>query len=287
LTDPGPADEAGFKSGYVALIGPPNAGKSTLLNRLLKYPVAIVAPRPQTTRHRILGIHNGDGFQALYLDTPGVLIPRYRLQEMMRREVERALRDADVVVLLLDGSRPGDWDESLRAVEGSAALIAVNKIDLVHKPELLPMARRLSAHGYSSVLMVSALKGDGVGDLQQAVVDALPAGAPFYPTDVISDRPERFHVAEMVREVVFNRYGEEVKERQGRKDFIRAVVYVERESQRSIIIGKGGRALKEVGARARGRIERFLGRRVYLELWVKVAEAWRQDERFLRDNVYR
>jgi GTP-binding protein Era len=201
-------------------------------------------------------------------------------------------------VLLLDGSRPGDWDESLRAVEGSAALIAVNKIDLVHKPELLPMARRLSAHGYSSVLMVSALKGDGVGDLQQAVVDALPAGAPFYPTDVISDRPERFHVAEMVREVVFNRYGEEIpysctvaveefKERQGRKDFIRAVVYVERESQRSIIIGKGGRALKEVGARARGRIERFLGRRVYLELWVKVAEAWRQDERFLRDNVYR
>ncbi len=298
MTDPGPAETTGFKSGYVALVGPPNAGKSTLLNQLLKYPVSIVAPRPQTTRHRVLGILNGDGFQALLLDTPGILVARYRLQEMMRREVEQALWDADVVVLLLDGSRTDDWDESLRAVEGRGALVAVNKVDLLDKPGLLPLARRLSDQGYTSVWMISALKGDGIDDLRQALVDALPEGPLLYPTDMMSDRPERFHVAEIVREAVFNRYGEEIpysctvsvdefKEREGRKDFIRAVVYVERASQRAIIIGKGGRALKQVGARARERIERFLGRPVYLELWVKVAEAWRQNERFLRENVYR
>jgi GTP-binding protein Era len=298
LTDPGTADATGFKSGYVALVGPPNAGKSTLLNHMLKYPVSIVAPRPQTTRHRVLGILNGEGFQALFLDTPGVLVARYRLQEMMRREVEQALRDADVVLLLLDGSRTDDWDESLRVVRGRGALVAVNKIDLLDKPGLLPLARRLSEQGYTRVWMISALKGDGIDGLRQGVVDSLPEGPPLYPTDMMTDRSERFHVAEIVREVVFNRYGEEVpysctvsidefKEREGRKDFIRAVVYVERASQRAIIIGKGGSALRQVGVRARARIERFLGRPVYLELWVRVAEAWRQDGRFLRENVYR
>ncbi len=280
-------------------MGLPNTGKSTLLNRLLGTHLSAVAPRPQTTRHRILGILNGTGHQAVFLDTPGLLDPKYALQRHMKREIELALADADLVLLMLDAARPGEDLEALtRAAGGKKSLVVLNKVDLVKdKTGLLGFAQRLAGAGLSEVFMVSALKGGGVDKLKAAIVASLPEGQAFFPEDAVADRNERFFVGEFIREAVFNFYGEEIpystavaveefKERPGRKDYISATVYVERESQKAIIIGQDGRALKRVGSVARRNIEQFLGRGVYLELWVKVAEAWRKNEQFIRDNVY-
>jgi GTP-binding protein Era len=277
----------------------PNVGKSTLLNRLTGTHLAAVAPRPQTTRHRILGILNGPGFQAVFLDTPGLLDPKYALQQQMKREIDLALRDADLVMLVLDATRTGEETDSIvRRLGGRKVLIVLNKVDLVRdKKDLLPEVDRLSKTGVADVFMVSARKGGGVEDLKTAIAARLPEGQPFYPPDAIADRPEKFFAAEFVREAVFNLYGEEIpystavavdefKERPGRKDYVLATIYVERDSQKAIMIGSGGRALKRVGSQARQEIEAFTGRPVYLELRVKVAEAWRKDERFIRENVY-
>jgi GTP-binding protein Era len=288
-----------FRSGYVAIIGLPNVGKSTLLNRLLGVHLAAVAPRPQTTRHRILGILNGPGFQALFLDTPGLLEPKYALQAQMRREIDVALKDADLILLMLDASRPvEDVAVAARPTSDRPVLAVLNKVDAVRsKSDLLPVIDRLAGRGLTDVFLVSALRGDGVAELKAAIVARLPEGQPFYPPDAVADRPERFFAAEFVREAVFNLYGAEVpystavvvdefKERPGRKDHVVVTIYVERDSQKAIIIGRAGRALKRVGMRARREIEAFTGRPVFLELRVKVAEAWRQDSRFIQDNVY-
>jgi GTPase len=293
----GPLDH--FRSGYVAIIGLPNVGKSTLLNRMLDTHLAAVAPRPQTTRHRLLGILNGSGHQAVFFDTPGLLDPKYALQQHMKREIELALSDADLVLLVLDASRSvEDVATFTGLVAGRKAVVALNKVDLVReKKDLLPAVEQLVKVGFAEVFMVSALTGGGVDELKAAITARLPEGQPFYAQDAVADRPERFFVAEFVREAVFNLYGEEIpysttvvieefKERPGRKDYIRANIYVERSSQKAIIIGRDGAALKRVGSQARRGIEGFLGRPVFLELWVKVAEAWRKDEQFLRENVY-
>lgn len=288
-----------FRSGYVAIVGLPNVGKSTLLNRLLGTHLAAVAPRPQTTRHRILGILNGPGFQAVFLDTPGLLRPKYALQQQMKRQIDLALKDADLVMLVLDASRPEpDTEQTAAMLSGRKVLAVLNKVDLVRdKTRLLGEVDRLSKSGAAEVFMVSALKGGGVEQLKAGVAALLPEGQPFYPPDAVADRPERFFAAELVREAVFNLYGEEIpystavvvddfKERPGRKDYILVTIYVERDSQKAILIGSGGRALKRVGSRARKAIEAFLGRPVFLETRVKVAEAWRNDIRFIRENVY-
>ncbi|MBN2466400.1 GTPase Era [candidate division WOR-3 bacterium] len=293
----GPLDH--FHSGYIAIVGLPNVGKSTLLNRLLGTHLAAVAPRPQTTRHRILGILNGPGFQAVFHDTPGLLKPRYALQEQMEREIDIALKDADLVMLVLDASRPEEEAAQAAArLSGRKVLAVLNKVDLVRdKGTLLAEVERLSREGAAEVFMVSALKGGGVDELKAAVAKHLPEGQPFYPPDAVADRPEKFFAAEFVREAVFNLYGEEIpystavvvdefKERPGRKDYILVTIYVERDSQKAILIGRGGKALKRVGSRARRAIEAFLGRPVYLETRVKVAEAWRSDLRFIKENVY-
>ncbi len=290
-----PKNESNFRSGYIALIGRPNAGKSTLLNALLGHRLAIVTPKPQTTRHRILGILNGPNYQAMLLDTPGILAPKYTLQKLMKQEIERALADADVILLLIDVTAP--VFEDLNLLSGRNAVVALNKIDQIPRPNLLPIAERCAREGSDRIYMISALKGDGIEDLKQRLIQILPEAPPFYPSDQISERPERFFVAEMIREAIFNRYGaevpysttveiEEFKERPGRKDYIRATIYVERESQKAILIGDGGRALRSVGEIARESIEQFLGRPVYLELWVKVARNWRDDEPFIRRTVY-
>ncbi|MEO0079625.1 MAG: GTPase Era [candidate division WOR-3 bacterium] len=288
-----------MRTGYVAIVGLPNVGKSTLLNRLLKQHLSIVAPKPQTTRHRILGILNGPDYQALLLDTPGILEPKYPLQKFMKREIEEALKDADVVVLVVDANQPLDeLTPVLPALDRNKTIVALNKIDRVEKRSLLPLAEELARSGLEQIFMISALNGDGVEDLKAAVVALLPEGEPLFPSDQLSDRPERFFVAEIIREAIFNRYGAEIpyattveidefKEKPGHKDYIRATIYVERDSQKAIIIGAGGRALKKTGSIAREEIERFLGRPVYLELWVKVREKWRQNEKFIRETVYR
>jgi len=293
------SNSVAFRSGYVAIVGLPNVGKSTLLNRLLGTHLAAVAPRPQTTRHRILGILNGPGHQAVFLDTPGLLDPKYALQQQMKREIDLALKDADLVMLVLDASRAEEDTASfVRLLAGRRVLAVLNKVDLVkEKKDLLPVVERLARGGLADVFMVSALKGGGVSELKAAIATRLPEGQPFYPPDAIADRPERFFAAEFVREAVFNLYGaeipystavviEEFKERPGRKDYILATVYVERDSQKAIVIGRAGNALKRVGSQARREIEAFLGRPVFLELRVKVADAWRKDERFIRENVY-
>ncbi|MEO0020972.1 MAG: GTPase Era [candidate division WOR-3 bacterium] len=294
MTQPS-GNESTFRSGYIALIGRPNAGKSTLLNTLLGHRLAIVTPKPQTTRHRILGILNGPDYQALLLDTPGILDPKYTLQKLMKQEIERALADADIILLLIDVTDP--VFEDLNLIAGKNAVIALNKIDQIPRLDLLPITERCAREGFDRIYMISALKGDGIEDLKQGLIQLLPEAPPFYPSDQISERSERFFVAELIREAIFNRYGaevpysttveiEEFRERPGRKDYIRATIYVEKESQKAILIGEGGRALRKVGEIARESIEQFLGRPVYLELWVKVARNWRDNEPFIRRTVY-
>ncbi|MEO0004996.1 MAG: GTPase Era [candidate division WOR-3 bacterium] len=284
-----------FRAGYVAIIGRPNTGKSTLLNRLLGQRLAIVTPKPQTTRHRVLGILNGNGYQMLLLDTPGILDPKYVLQEMMKKEIQKALADADVILLLIDATEP--VYEDLMIFDPEKGAIAINKIDAIPKKNLLPIAERCAKAGFDKIFMISALTGEGVEDLKNGLIELLPQAPPFYPLNTISDRPERFFVAELIREAIFNRYGaevpysttveiEEFKERPGKKDYIRAVIYVERESQKAILIGEEGKALKKVGEIARESIEQFLARPVYLELWVKVSKDWRKNESFIRRTVY-
>ncbi len=289
-------DEKNFRAGYMAIIGRPNAGKSTLLNLLLGHRLAIVTPKPQTTRHRILGILNGEDYQLVILDTPGILEPKYTLQRLMKEEIDRAIAETDLLLLLLDATKPV-YDD-LNLIKNRNALIAINKIDAVPKPSLLPIADRCAREGFQKIFMISASTGDGVDDLKAGIVSLLPVAPPLYPPDQLSIKPERFFVAELIREAIFNRYGaeipysttveiEEFKERPNRKDYIRAVIYVERESQKAILIGENGRALKKVGSIAREAIEQFLGREVYLELWVKVAKNWRQNESFIRQTVYK
>lgn len=295
----------GYRSGYIGLIGLPNAGKSSLFNRLIGQTVSIVTPKPQTTRHRILGILNGDGFQAIFLDTPGLLQPSYKLQELMEKEAERVVEESDLLLLVVDATQTEfspDQHEVIKKLASCAQpgqlMVALNKIDLVERQSLASKVEHLkNCFHTSQIYPVSALTGEGVEELKTALVGGLPSGMPFFPPDVVSEYPERFFVAEFIREAIFLRYGAEVPysttvvidefaERPGRKDYIKATIYVERPSQRAIIIGRDGTALKEVGSLARKNIERFLGRPVYLELWVKVAKDWRKNEVFIRRNVY-
>ncbi|MFB0509519.1 MAG: GTPase Era [bacterium] len=303
-----------FKSGYVAIIGKPNVGKSTLLNSLLKYKLSIVTPKPQTTRHRILGILNGEDYQALFIDTPGMMKPAYPLQKLMQREIKSALEDADLILLMIEpppsssltsGGRIGGGElleeSEKRVIESllkKPAILVINKVDTVDKRSILPIIEQYSKMGFKDIFPISALYNDGLEELKKGIVLNLPAGEPFYPPDQLTERPERFFVAEIIREAIFSYYGEEIpystlveieefKEREKGKDYIKAIIYTERDSQKAILIGKEGRALKKVGSMARNNIENFLGRAVYLELWVKIKEAWRQDETFIHDKIYR
>ena len=283
-----------MKSGYVAILGRPNVGKSTLLNALLGEKVSPVSPKPQTTRQRIVGIANAPDGQMLFLDTPGILKPRYTLQQLMEKEIDAALADADVVLLVVEPAIP-ETPESRIRLQPSRTVVAISKIDLVAKSDLLPVIRYYAEKGFPSVVPISALRGDGIEQLRAELKGKLPEGEPFYPADQLTTQSEKFFAGELIREAVFASYGEEIPystlveideftERPGRKDFIRAIIYVERPSQKAILIGRGGEALKRVGARAREEIEAFLDRPVYLELWVKIKEGWRKNEAFIRER---
>ncbi len=289
--------------GYVALVGKPNVGKSTLANALLRFKLPIVTPKPQTTRHRVLGILSEPGCQVILLDTPGLIQPRYALQAAMMRAAERAIAEADVVVCLLDASAPVQEDDldtiaNLRA-RNKIVLIALNKIDLVPKASLLPVIAQLAQQfPEAEIIPISALQHHGLDELKQAILQRLPEGVPLYPEDQVTEHPERFFVAEIIREKIFERYGEEIpyatavgidefKERPEGKDFISARIVVERPSQKAILIGKGGQALKALGKAARLEIEQFLGRPVFLKLWVAVREKWRSDDTLLREYGYK
>lgn len=288
----------GHRSGYVALVGKPNVGKSTLLNALLGRKLSIVTKKPQTTRHRILGILSGDDYQVIFLDTPGIIQPRYKLQEAMMHAVTGAIDDADLLLFLADATRDRPDTFSLEKIGERPALLVLNKIDLIPQEQALPLVEAYTAlRAFEEVIPASALKGFNLDVLLREIVRRLPPGPPFYPRDVIAEQPERFFVAEIIREKVFELFRQEVpyavqvnvveyEVRENEKDLIHAEIVVERDSQKGILIGKGGRALKQIGTRARKDIEAFVGGPVFLRLHVKVRQDWRNRDTFLRSYGY-
>jgi GTP-binding protein Era len=287
------------RSGYVAIIGKPNAGKSTLLNALMRHRLSIVTPKPQTTRHRVLGILSDTHYQIIFLDTPGVIEPRYGLQESMMRSVRRAVVDADMTLFIVDVTRESPDTLSLDELRDTPAILVLNKMDLVKTEEALPLVDRyVSLRSFVDVVPVSARKGTGLDILLEVILSHLAAGPAFYPSEMISEHPERFFVAEIVREQVFRKFGQEIpyssqvnivaydEKSESGKDLIEAEIVVERDSQKAILIGKNGAAIKDVGVRARRSIEKFLGRPVYLKLFVKVRKGWRDNKAQLRSFGY-
>jgi GTP-binding protein Era len=291
-----------FKSGYISIIGEPNVGKSTLLNAMMGEKLAIVTPKPQTTRNRITGIITTDRYQIIFLDTPGVFEPKYRLHDQMVKAAYSAIKDADVVLYIIDASQPTHPVEEKILDEikktGQKAILVINKIDLVSKPALLPrMAAYSEKFPFVEIVPISATSGDGVAQLRGLIIQYLPEGPPYFPADQLSDLPQRFFVAETIREQIFLNTQQEIpyassvvveefKERPNGKIYIRAMIYVERQSQKGILVGGRGRTIKLIGQRARSEIERFLDAPVFLDLYVSVKEDWRSDERKLKDMGY-
>lgn len=290
--------EGDHRCGYVALIGKPNVGKSTLLNALMGQKLSIVTHRPQTTRRRVLGILTGDDHQVILLDTPGIIEPRYGLQKAMMNDVRTSTSDADLLVFMADATRDNVDDLSLKFVGKRPAILVLNKIDKIRQEDVLPLVSAyMEAHDFEEVVPISALKGKNLDIVMQAILKRLPAGPAFYPREMISEQPERFFVAEIIREKIFKLYRQEVpystqvnvidwEERKGDKDLIHADIVVERDSQKGILIGKGGKALKKIGTFAREDIEEFIGRPVFLKLHVKVRNDWRNSDGQLRSFGY-
>lgn len=288
-----------YKSGVVALIGRPNAGKSTLLNKLVGEKIAIVSDKPQTTRNRIRGVLTRAEGQIAFLDTPGVHKPGYKLNRRMMGIVTDALSTVDLIMLMIDATaRMGAGDrfvlDMLKHVKARAFLVP-NKVDALRdKSGLLPLIGAYSAaREFAEVIPISALTGDGAELLIEKAFEYLPEGQPLYPEDELTDQPERAIVAELVREKILQTTGEEIPyvtavvterwEETEEITNINCLIYVERQSHRAIVIGRGGARLKEIGTQARRDIEKLLGRHVYLALFVKVREHWRDDERTLNE----
>ena len=292
-----------FKAGYVAIVGRPNVGKSTLLNRFLGQKISIVSSRPQTTRNRILGIRSLPGAQIVFLDTPGIHRTAQLFNRNMVRAALRTLEEADLILWMVDAEAPETPDDLL-ICEGLGRAkppiyLLINKVDRVAKELLLPIIERFRDRlPFREIVPISATAGDNVDRLEALLLRDLPAGPPFFPEDQLTDRPERFLIAELIREQVFHLLRQElpyavavtveqVREREG-TDLVDvgATIYVEKDSQKGIVIGAGGQMLKTIGQRSRREVEALLGRRVNLELWVKVREAWRRDARALRELGY-
>jgi GTPase len=285
------------RCGYVALIGAPNAGKSTLLNRLVGRKLAIVTPKAQTTRSRLIGIAIEGQSQLVYVDTPGIFAPRRRLDRAMVAAAWSGAEDADETVLLVDAARGTGPDVarilSRLAERGKKSVLALNKIDLVRRDRLLALAADLTKAGkFDPVFMISGLSGDGVDDLRRHLAAAVPPGPWLFPEDQLSDAPERLLAAEISREQIFLQLHDELpyastveteswRDRPDGSVRIEQLIYVERPSQRAIVLGDHGQRIKAIGARARAELEKLLGRRVHLFLFVKVRENWGEDrERF-------
>ena len=293
-----------FKTGYVAIVGQPNVGKSTLVNNLLNFRLSITTPKPQTTRHRILGIKSGENYQIIFLDTPGLIDPAYKLQSVMVKAAQAAIAEADVNLFLVEAtarSKPAAKDVDILnklVLAAKPIILAINKADLLEKRLLLPLIDAYQKlHSFADIVPISALHAENLDALEKVIVQQIPLGPAFYPQDALTEHPERFFVSEIIREKILMSYGEEVpystavvidefREQKGRKDVIKARIVVEKNSQKAIIIGKRGTALKNVGQLARQEIEEFLGRPVFLELWVAVREKWRQNDTFLKEFGY-
>lgn len=288
------------KSGFVNIIGNPNKGKSTLMNALVGERLSIITSKAQTTRHRIMGIVNGDDFQIVYSDTPGILRPNYKLQESMMRFVMGALADADILLYVTDVTEHPDVSNDVLsrvAAGGVKTLLVINKIDLTTPDQLESLVEEWQkALPEAEIIPVSALNNFNIGGLFDRILAALPEGEPYYPKDALTDKTLRFFASEIVREKILLNYQKEIPycvevavdeyHEEPTIDRISATIYVARESQKAILIGHKGSKLKKVGTEAREELERFLGKKVFLKLFVKVNENWRNDDRQLRRFGY-
>ena len=290
-----------FKSGYIVIAGRANVGKSTLFNALVGERLSIISPKPQTTRNNILGIVTDDRAQMMFLDTPGMMSARYRLHDFMNRQIGRASQSADVLLGIVDGAHfDASFDaEVQRAFERweMPRIIAINKADLISRDQAQHCEQQIrAALGTCAVLSVSATERRGVPELHIALRHALPEGPQYYPEDMLTEQPERFFVAELIREEVFHQLRQELPyataigieafEEDRPKGYIQANIIVERQSQKGIVIGRRGKTLKTIGQNARKKIEAFLDRPIYLDLHVKVYENWRKKDAALRGLGY-
>jgi len=294
-----------YKAGYVTIFGEPNVGKSTLMNAVLNTKLSITTSKPQTTRRKILGIYSDDEAQIVFLDTPGLIEPKYLLQQKMVEAIHNALDECDLILAVVDVTEKvlKNFENKLIPVllpfSGKKNIfLVINKIDLVTKEEVLKIIdSKKDEFKFDEIIPLSALHQFNVQELTNTIKKYLPVHPPYFPTDILSQKPERFFIAEIIREKIFEAYRDEIpystevviaeyKERSKGKDYINAEIYVERESQKKIIIGKDGEALKKIGEKARKDIENFIGKGVYLELYVKVRENWRDNPRWIRTFGY-
>lgn len=288
-----------FRAGFVSIVGRPNVGKSSLMNRLMGENLSIITAKAQTTRHRIMGILNGEDYQIVYSDTPGILEPKYSLHEAMMSYVKVSLDDADVILLVVDLNdtfEEGLFGRFLRI--STPIIVLVNKVDLTRGGQLEEKVRywKSSLPNAEAVIAVSAVSGHNLDQIVDTVKSHLPVHPPFFPQDEFTDRPERFFASEIIREKIFLNYEEEIPYStevvitsfKDEPDILRisAQIYVERDSQKGIIIGKGGSSLKKVGIEARHDLESFFGKKVFLETHVKVAGNWRRERHKLRQFGY-
>lgn len=293
----------GYKSGFIAIIGRPNVGKSTFLNRVIGQKIAIMSDKPQTTRNKIQGVYTTDEAQYIFIDTPGIHKPKHKLGDFMVKVAENTLNEVDAILFMInakEGYGKGDQYilDRLQNVKSPIFLI-VNKIDLVHPDELLPLIDLYKDKGnFQEIIPISALEGNNIDRLLQVLKEYLPEGPKYYPEEQVTDHPERFIITEFIREKVLQLTREEVphsitvvmdnlERRENNTVFIQATIITERKSQKGILIGKQGKMLKNVGKRARKDIEALLGSKVYLELWVKVKEDWRNRESQLYEYGFR
>ncbi|OLO38894.1 GTPase Era [Alkalihalophilus pseudofirmus] len=290
----------GYKSGFVAIIGRPNVGKSTLLNYIVGQKIAIMSDKPQTTRNKIQGVYTNNDAQIVFLDTPGIHRPKHKLGDFMMKIANNTLREVDLIMFVIDaGEGFGSGEQFIldRLKESKTPVfLVVNKIDKVHPDKLFNIINGYKdRHTFEEIVPVSALEGNNVTTLLEQITKHLPEGPQYYPADQVTDHPERFIVAELIREKALHLTREEIphslavvieqmKQREGSETvYVGATIIVERSSQKGIIIGKQGSMLKEIGKRARTDIEALLGSKVFLELWVKVQKDWRNKGHQLRD----
>lgn len=288
-----------YRSGFVAIIGRPNVGKSTLINEMIGQKIAIMSDKPQTTRNKIHGVYTEDDHQIVFLDTPGIHKPQHKLGQFLNKSATGTLGEVDAALFLIDAAEGlGGGDrfiiEQLKQVNTPVFLV-MNKIDKIHPEELLPLiVQYKNLHDFAEVVPISALQGNNVSTLLNVLKTYLPEGPQYYPADQVTDHPEQFVVAELIREKILHLTREEIphaiaveiedmRVQDNGVVYIGAVIYVERDSQKGIVIGKKGALLKEVGKLARQDIELLLGSKTFIELWVKVKKDWRNHDRMLRD----
>lgn len=293
-----------FKSGFVSIIGRPNVGKSTLLNNLLEEKVAIVSDKPQTTRNKILGIKNLAGAQIIFLDTPGIHKPKHRLNEFMVKTALNTLDEVDIILFMVEAGEPIGPGE--RHITGlltkitKPVFLLINKIDAVQKSKVLPQIEEFRhLYAFQEVFPISALYGENLEELLISIIKYLPEGPQYFPEDIVTDQPMRFIASEIVREKIFHLTYEEIpysiavaieefrEVKEKNLVVIRAVIFVDKNSQKGIIIGKGGAMLKKIGQLAREELEALMGVKIFLELWVKVKSGWQGDDRILRMLGYK